>query len=161
MNKKLTGFAPVVNSNTKVLILGSFPGVQALQKRQYYGNPHNHFWRIASDLIGHDLISESYDARLKLLLRNSIGIWDTIGSCRRKGSLDTAIKDIAANDIASLLARYPNIRAVFLNGQKAMSLFDAPSDIGVDVYCMPSTSPANTISYRSKLSSWRKVLNYI
>ena len=34
---------PVVNKSTRVLIVGSMPGQQSLEKQQYYGNPRNHF----------------------------------------------------------------------------------------------------------------------
>ena len=42
----LTGLAPLVSPATKVLILGSFPGVRSLQAHEYYGHPQNQFWKI-------------------------------------------------------------------------------------------------------------------
>jgi G:T/U-mismatch repair DNA glycosylase len=39
----LEGFPPVVDDNADLLILGSFPSVQSLAARQYYGNPRNAF----------------------------------------------------------------------------------------------------------------------
>ena len=43
---------PVVDEQTKVLIVGSMPGVQSLEKQQYYGNPRNHFWGIIGEITG-------------------------------------------------------------------------------------------------------------
>ena len=39
-------FEPVVNENTKILILGTIPGIASLKNQEYYGNPRNHFWKI-------------------------------------------------------------------------------------------------------------------
>ncbi|KAF1043123.1 MAG: hypothetical protein GAK38_04077 [Xylophilus sp.] len=47
---RLTGLAPVVSPATRLLVLGSFPGVRSLELQQYYGHPQNHFWRILGAL---------------------------------------------------------------------------------------------------------------
>ncbi len=43
---RLTGLAPLVSRETRLVILGSFPGAASLAKQQYYGHPQNQFWRI-------------------------------------------------------------------------------------------------------------------
>ena len=157
----------VVNKETKVLIVGSMPGIQSLQKQQYYGNPRNHFWGIIEALVM-EAVPEEYDARLALLKRHHIGVWDAIASCERVGSLDAAIKHEVPNDFAALFLQYPQIEAVFFNGGKAFSVFKR--HIGLDVleqrhYAqLPSTSPIpgkNIKSFEQKIEAWRIIQVFI
>jgi hypothetical protein len=40
------GLPPLHGELPDVLILSSFPSRQSLEKKEYYGNPMNHFWHI-------------------------------------------------------------------------------------------------------------------
>ena len=67
----LTGLAPIVSTNTKVLILGSFPGAKSLALQQYCAQPHNQFWRILQAIwlsSPLDINASSYEIRSKWLL---------------------------------------------------------------------------------------------
>src|SRR5690349_18693244 len=48
---KLRSFPPFADARSRVLVLGSMPGPEALRKQQYYGFPGNHFWKIMVDLL--------------------------------------------------------------------------------------------------------------
>src|SRR5689334_10807663 len=98
-----SSFAPVVNRSVRLLVLGSLPGEQSLALTQYYGNPRNHFWRLMGAVIARDLVVLDYRARLEALLEAGVGLWDSVGSASRRGSLDAAIKDAVANDLAALV----------------------------------------------------------
>ena len=44
-------FEPIVDENSKVLILGSFPSFDSFEKSFYYANRHNQFWKIMGDIF--------------------------------------------------------------------------------------------------------------
>lgn len=156
-------FEPSINNNSRILILGSMPGVKSLEEQQYYAHPQNRFWKVMSALCNEDLINCRYDMRLNILLNNSFALWDTIGFCERDRSLDSNIQNEEPNNIRDLLVRFPNIKTICLNGNKSYSAFKKYfSDILINkqykIYPLPSTSPANA-RYRldDLLKEWRKV----
>ncbi|MEO4054996.1 DNA-deoxyinosine glycosylase [Solibacillus sp. CAU 1738] len=158
---------PVVDEHTKVLVVGSMPGVQSLEKQQYYGNARNHFWPIISEITG-QTIPDDYIKRLELLKAHGIGLWDTIQSCERQGSLDATIRNEIPNDFAALFKKYPHIKAVFFNGSKAFDVFKKHIGFAVlasrDFEKMPSTSPIpgkNIKSFEEKVEAWREIGKYI
>jgi hypoxanthine-DNA glycosylase len=101
----LEGFPPVVDDDAGLLILGSFPSVQSLAARQYYGNPRNAFWPITSALFGFDA-QAPYETRLAALQSHGVALWDVLHKCRRAGSSDAKIdtKSMVANDFGQLFA---------------------------------------------------------
>src|SRR5437867_10479979 len=111
---RLRGLPERVDARSHVLILGSFPSKQSLARGEYYANPRNHFWQIMERLFG--LAGLSYSARMECLLARGIGIWDVIGECVRKGSLDSNITNPVSNDVCGLLAHHSNLKRVVFNG---------------------------------------------
>ena len=158
---------PVVDEQTKVLIVGSMPGVQSLEKQQYYGNPRNHFWGIIGEITG-EIVPERYEERLGLVKKHGIGLWDVIQSCERVGSLDSNIKNEIPNDFATLFEQYPQIEAVFFNGTKAHDVFKKKLGFallaGRHYDKMPSTSPVpgrNIKTFEQKVEVWTALQTYI
>lgn len=156
-------FAPIVDADTRLLVLGSLPGEESLARGQYYANPRNHFWRLIGAVIGADLVPLAYDARLQALLAAGVGLWDTVGSATRRGSLDGAIRGHSANDLASLAESLPRLKAVGFNGGKSASL-GRPQLAGrpdLALVRLPSSSPAYTIPFERKLAAWRRLAGYL
>lgn len=157
----LTGLPPLVSSRTRLLILGSFPGIASLRAQQYYGHPQNHFWKILQAIWPDGPIGTgagSYQIRSEWLLSRGLGVWDVYATCEREGSLDSNIRNAAVNDFAELLRRCPQLEAIAHNGGESFKHARHTSSFGLPVYKLPSTSPANASwSFERKLAAWREV----
>lgn len=157
----IKSFPPVINSKSKVLILGSMPGVRSLEAGEYYAYPQNQFWKIMAKLLNYDL-PLTYAQKKKMLLRSRIALWDVVASCTRKGSLDSNIRSVKANDLDGLFKKHLNIRAIFCNGNTAFKFFkNSHCECNVPVFLLPSTSPAHTKPFVWKLDQWKQILDSI
>jgi hypoxanthine-DNA glycosylase len=154
----LAGLAPVIAPDTRVLVLGSFPGAASLTAGQYYAHPRNQFWRLISALAGEDLAALPYAARLPRLLAHRIGLWDVLGACEREGSLDSAIRKPAANDFARLHELCPLLETVGFNGRTSGDFAPQFAAAGYRTVVLPSSSPAHaSLSLEQKLTIWRQL----
>ncbi len=152
-----TGLAPIVDRNSKLIILGSLPGELSLQKQEYYAHPQNQFWRIMSEILGEEF-SNDYAQRCQMLLKHNIALWDAIYSAEREGSLDADIKNPKINDFASFFTTFPKIKKVVLNGNKAAKTFQKHYT-KIETVIVPSTSPAHAnLTYEQKLQAWRQAV---
>lgn len=159
MADPLTGLAPVLDSRTRILILGSFPGAASLAAQQYYAHPRNALWPILSALTGEDLAAMPYAERLPRLLAHGIGLWDVLGACEREGSLDSAIRKPAANDFARLRQLCPELHTVGFNGQTSGKFAPQFAAEGYRTLVLPSTSPAHaSLTLAQKLAQWQVLL---
>jgi hypoxanthine-DNA glycosylase len=158
MTARLQGLAPIAPREARLLVLGSFPSVASLAAQQYYAHPRNHFWPILSALWGIDLTALPYPRRVTEVCRHGLAVWDVYAACRREGSLDAAIDEAEANDLAGLAARLPRLAAIAHNGGESARSMRATRMLGLPVYRLPSTSPANASwSFERKLAAWRAV----
>ncbi len=153
----LEGLPPVLGRETRLVVLGSFPGVASLAAGQYYAHPRNQFWPILSAIWGVDLVAMPYRHRLAEVKRRGLGLWDVYARCRREGSLDQSIEDAQYNDFASLARRAPRLQAVAHNGGESARAMRHTAAFGWAVIRLPSTSPANASwSFERKLVAWRE-----
>ncbi|MCD9855393.1 DNA-deoxyinosine glycosylase [Epilithonimonas sp. JDS] len=162
MMNRINSFPPIVDSNSRILILGSMPGAKSLQMQQYYAFPQNQFWRIMFQLFDEEF-SEDYETRINLIKKNNIALWDVIESCERKGSSDTEIKDEIDNNIPELIESHPKIRTIFCNGQKSYKnlLKILGKDFKIPIVVLPSTSPLHTAKFEEKLERWKVIKDYL
>ena len=155
---RLIGLAPVITRATRLVVLGSFPGAASLAAGQYYAHPRNQFWPLLSVLWSIDLVALPYARRLQVLRERDLGLWDVYASCLREGSLDSAIEEPERNDLASLRRRAPGLAAIAHNGGESARSQRITATLGLPVYRLPSTSPANASwSFERKVQAWREV----
>ncbi|MBR1523532.1 MAG: DNA-deoxyinosine glycosylase [Lachnospiraceae bacterium] len=149
---------PTYDENSEILILGSFPSVKSRETGYFYGHPQNRFWKVVAALYD-EQTPATVPERRDFLLRNHIAVWDVIASCEIRGSSDTSIKNVTANDLSFILDK-ARIRAIYLNGRTAEKLYrkHIAGDIEIPAVCLPSTSPANAAWSLDRLTeAWRVI----
>ncbi len=150
---------PLYNTDSKILILGSFPSVKSREQMFFYGHPQNRFWRVISALFEAP-VPQTIEQKRELLLSNNIAIWDVIASCDIVGSSDSSIKNVVANDLSIILNEAP-IERIFVNGQTAFKYYNKyiKNTIGREAQLLPSTSPANASWSLERLTlEWAKCI---
>lgn len=160
--ERVHGLAPIIDPTSRILILGSLPGAKSIELQQYYGNPSNHFWRILSAIFGQEP-GGTYPEKIAFLKRNHLALWDVVESAARKTSLDKDIKQENPNDLAGLLANYPAIERILLNGGTAEKLFLKyhAGQIVLPHQRVSSSSPIpgrNVKSLPEKILEWKQAL---
>jgi hypoxanthine-DNA glycosylase len=156
-------FAPIIDKNSRILILGTMPGMMSLEKQKYYAHERNTFWPIIFKLFD-TIYSSEYQARIKLLINNKLALWDTLQYCIRKGSLDSDIQQAKPNDVNALLKEYTQIKTIVFNGkyaEKFYKKFQKKVD-EIQYLSMPSTSPANArLTFSQKFDKWSELKNML
>lgn len=158
-------FAPIERKNATVLILGSMPGRESLERRQYYAHPRNAFWPIMNMLYG--LTGSGYEEKTRELAENGVAVWDVLKACFRSGSLDANIDDstIIVNDFEDFFEGHLMVNHVFFNGAKADAVYRKhvlhrldSHHASLPLTRLPSTSPAHAgMSLQQKARAWRVV----
>lgn len=155
----LRGLAPVVDRASRLLLLGSFPGEASLAAGCYYAHPRNQFWPILGRVLGLPLADWPFEQRYRAVLDAGLAIWDVYAGCRREGSLDSRIRDAAANDFETMLQCAPGLHAVLFNGRAAGRYEPWFAGRGLPTRVLPSTSPAfAAMSAACKLEYWREAI---
>lgn len=149
-------FPPLIDSNSRILLLGTMPGEKSLELGEYYGNRGNQFWKLIFAVLEKEL-SHNYNEKKGLLLQNQIALWDVLEYCERMGSLDSNIKNEKINDFKHFYKKYPNIKHVFFSSKNAAVYYDkyVRRREGINYETLPSPSGANaSMPYSEKLKVW-------
>ena len=76
-----TAFLPFIDSESEIIILGTFPSEKSLEKMEYYGNKQNQFWKLIYDVYETEYESV-YSERLLFLKENKVALWDVFSIVR-------------------------------------------------------------------------------
>ena len=158
-------FAPIADEDSRILILGSMPGIKSLEQQEYYAHPQNRFWRLLALLLQED-VPQDYAAKQALLHKHHLALWDTLGYCECDGRLDSNIKNEAPNAVVELAGELPHLQAVVCNGGKAGAAFKKyfakkmPEQ--VQIFYLPSTSPAKArLRLEDLAEHWQVILQFL
>lgn len=153
---------PVFNTDSRILILGSFPSVKSRESQFSYGHPRNRFWDLIATLTD-EPFPAGIEEKKSLLLAHHIAIWDVIASCDIEGSSDSSIRNVVPNDLTEIL-QTASIRQIFTNGGTADRLYKKYCfpQTQQKAICLPSTSPANAAWSKERLlTKWNQICSYL
>ena len=153
---------PIFNSNSKILILGSFPSVKSRQEEFFYAHKQNRFWKVLSRVLNQQE-PISIEEKKAFLLKNKIALWDVISSCEIFGSSDSSIKKVKPNNL-SIVLNNSQVNKIFVNGKTALKYYNKYilDAIKTEAECLPSTSPANaTFSLEKLVLHWQQILKFL
>lgn len=124
---------PFLPANAKLLMLGSFPPPRHRWCMDfYYPNPQNDMWRI----FGHVFFGDkthflnggnrtfNRERVVEFVLQTGVTLYDTACAVRRlKANAADQFLEVAENtDIAKLLKKIPECRAIVTTGEKAIDV---------------------------------------
>ena len=173
---------PFLPAKARLLMLGSFPP----QKKRwsmdfFYPNLNNDMWRIFGVLFFNDkehFLNETRKAFVReqiidFLEEKGIALFDTASSIRRlqDNASDKFLEVVEATDVATLLRRLPECKAIVTTGQKATDTLREQFDVeepkvgdysefvfegrAMRLYRMPSSSRAYPLALDKKAAAYR------
>ena len=152
-----TGFLPVYDTDSRVLILGSFPSVKSREIQFYYGHKQNRFWGMLCGYFSQE-IPQTVEEKRAFLLRNGVALWDMATACYIDGSADNNVRSAEIADLTEIF-QTATIEKILLNGSLAYQLFTQNyAGIAIPYQKMLSTSPANP---RYKQETWWNALDSV
>ena len=179
---------PFLPENARVLFLGSFP---PQRKRWcmdfYYPNFINDHWRIEGQVFFNDrnhFVDEKakwfkIDEIVDFCQEKGIALFDTSTAIRRlkDNASDKFLEVVEPTDIAALIARLPQLRAIVTTGEKATDTICASLRIPVTpkvnshvtiprfspivLYRLPSSSRAYPLAFDKKVEAYRQMFEMI
>lgn len=150
-------FPSCYDSESRILILGSFPSVVSREEGFYYAHRSNRFWPIMESLFSVSL--KSIEDKKAFLHSRHIALWDVVSECEIDSSSDASIKSVVPNDIGRILME-SRVERIFVNGSKAYELLKRYNSekIWRAAVKLPSTSSANaSFSFSRLLDEWSAV----
>lgn len=156
------GFGPEYDTESRILILGSFPSVKSREQAFYYGHPQNRFWKVLAALAKTE-VPQTVEEKKEWLHTHHVAVYDVIASCEIEGSSDSSIRNVKPADIGKMIEE-SKIERIYTNGKTAGKLYRRyqAKDCGLPMEELPSTSPANAAYTLEKLvQAWSAVRQFV
>lgn len=156
MDREVHEIAPVFDTHSKIMILGSFPSVKSREGKFFYHHPQNRFWKVLAGILKCE-VPDTISEKREMLLNHGIAVWDVIASCEIEGSSDSSIKNVIPNDLERVLSK-ADIAQIYTNGATASRLYKkyCYGKIHMEDIKLPSTSPANaSYSLEKLMDAWK------
>ena len=178
-------FEPFVPAGTRVLIMGTFPPQPKRWAMDfYYPNRTNDFWPMMGLIFFGDRYAlfepdhNTFDlaAIRRLLTDKGIALNDTAHAVRRlkNNASDKFLEIVEPVNLAALLERMPDCRAIATTGEKAASVLAELTSTepprmgesvagpgGLQLWRMPSTSRAYPLALERKADYYRRLFRSI
>lgn len=179
---------PFLPTNTKLLMLGSFPPPQKRWSMNFfYPNFQNDMWRIFGLVFKQDrdafvdLLARRFkqEALVEFLTDKGVGCYDAACAVRRLqgNASDKFLEIVQPTDVVSLLAQVPTCHALVTTGQKAtdvlcQTLGVTPPAVGQGVdfeldgrqmtfFRMPSSSRAYPMRFEQKAERYAEMFKRV
>jgi hypoxanthine-DNA glycosylase len=145
--------------NTRVIAMGTLPGDKSIDKREYFVDKNNDFWKLMGKALGVDIAGLSYDEKKKILFDLGIGLWDVYAAGERDGS-SGKIKNGLINDFSELKTKTPHLKYVLLMGNEADAYKSSFQKMGYTTRPLPSSSGANR-GYPAREEIWKSTFKEV
>ncbi len=158
-----TGLDPIVDENSEILILGTFPSAKSLKKKEYYGNNINQFWKILSCVYGVEE-PRSYADKMHLILQNRFALWDVYQCAVREGSADINIVEGEVNDFYDFFRSHPHVKGILFGSKGAEKLFaKSCSDLYHETPHVTVFSPSSAYPKKieEKIENWKNCIKIL
>lgn len=146
-------FAPIFDSASRVLILGTLPSPVSREHRFYYAHPQNRFWPTICSLWG-EQDPHTNELRAQFAHTHHIALWDVLKSARIHGASDASITDATPQDLTFVMNQC-DIQHIFCTGATAHKFYQRFHAQYTDIpeTQLPSPSAANA---RMKLADLQR-----
>ena len=153
----------IIDYNSEILILSAFPIEGDGPHLQYYADSSDKFWELIFSCLEED-DPAGYGERIACLLKHHIAL-GTVMKITQTVRAGTLQRQFNPNDFQELLKKYPTIKTIVFNGDKAFQLFkknvflkDFPD---ITTIKLPTTSPSRgryVKTYEEKLTEWSSLI---
>lgn len=125
-------YKPFLNSDSKILIIGTLPPPRFCEKNLKendvdfcYGSQDNLLWKILEKIFNLNLLydnsKKAIEQRIDFLIKNKIGICDIVDSCYRDkiDASDIGMQKVILRDLFEYIHKYKNIDTIVFTGKNS------------------------------------------